>query len=150
MSGAEILWRVVGAFISSMCFSVVMRVPKKFLPVCGLTGAVGWLVYLLSVRFGGGVFFANTLAALFVAFISQLLARMDKAPAIVFYIPGILPMVPGTSIYRAAYYLMQRDQSLASFYIIETLQIAVAIAIGIFAVDAVFRAVSRIKKSSKE
>ena len=137
--------RIAGAFLSSLCFSVVFRVQKQYLCYCGLAGAIGWGVYLLSENFGTGTVFANFLASLGAAVASQAFARLFKAPATVFYIPGILPMVPGASIYRAAFYLIRREQSLSNFYLVETLQIAGVIAIGIFLVDGIFRLLFREK-----
>ena len=139
--------KILGAFLSSMCFSVVFRVQKQYLCYCGIAGAVGWSIYLLSDSLGASAVFANFLASLGAAAASQAFARIFKAPATVFYIPGILPMVPGASIYKAAFYMIQQDQQLSNYYLVETLQIAGVIAIGIFLVDSFFRLTLTKKKA---
>lgn len=51
---------------------------------------------------GSGIF--SSLAA---ALLSQVFARVLKAPVTIFLVAGILPTVPGASIYRSVYFLIQ-------------------------------------------
>lgn len=73
------------------------------------------------------------------AFSSHVLARRKKAPVTAFLLPGIMPTVPGASIYRTVLYLSRQENILAADYFAETLQIAGAMALGIFIVDSVVR-----------
>ena len=57
----------------------------------------------------------------------------------VFLVAGILPTVPGAGMYRIVYYFIQNDMDMAANYLALTLELAGAIAIGIFLVDAMFR-----------
>ena len=82
---------------------------------------------------------AAFLSSLMVPLFSHILARIKKAPVTVFLVSGILPAVPGTSIYRCVYYLIQDATDLSILYLIETLQIAGAIAMAIFIMDSFFR-----------
>ena len=50
-------------------------------------------------------------------------------------------MVPGAAIYRSVYYFLQNDSALATKNLLETIQIAGAIAMGIFTMDSLFRLV---------
>lgn len=59
----------------------------------------------------------------------------------VFLITGTLPAVPGAAIYRSVYYFLQNDSALATKNLLETIQIAGAIAMGIFTMDSLFRLV---------
>ena len=58
-----------------------------------------------------------------------------------FLIPGIFPMVPGAGMYEIAYNAVRGDQGLVNYYIMQTLQIAGAIAVGIFLADIVQRVI---------
>ena len=75
-------------------------------------------------------------------------ARVFKAPVTVFLIPGILIIVPGGGLYRAAYQLFLGTWGMAKTYLMEALQIAGMIALAIFIVDSFFTIVS--KKFPKE
>ena len=81
---------------------------------------------------------------------SHILARVLKAPVSNFLIPGILPIVPGGSIYRCAYAFI-RESSNLSTYMNEALKIAGSIALAIFFVDSVFKLhlPKRFKKSKQ-
>ena len=78
-------------------------------------------------------------SSILVALLSHIFARVFKAPVTVFLVSGILPTVPGASIYRCVYYMIQGDPALSNSYFIETLQISGAMAMAIFIVDSIFR-----------
>lgn len=137
-----VLMQTVGAFFASLSFAVVLRGPKKFLVPSGICGAACWCAFILT-KTKSGVVMAAFLSTLVVAFVAHIYARVKKAPVTVFLIPGLLPTVPGASIYRSVYYMMNNSQSLSNYYLVETLQIAGAIAIGVFIVDSLFRTVKK-------
>ncbi len=142
--------QVISAFFAILAFSYVNNVPKKFLVYCGIEGAVGWFVYLVSLNPHGPVL-ANFFGALALALLAHLFARIFKAPVTVFLIPGILILVPGAGLYRAAYQMFLGIGSVASYYMLQTLQIAGVIALAIFIVDSFFAVINRqaIKKREK-
>ena len=122
----------------SFCFIFQVRKPL-FMVLCSAIGAISWWVYLLITGHGGNSLEAAFLSSLMVALFSHILARIKKAPVTVFLVSGILPAVPGTSIYRCVYYLIPDATDLSILYLIETLQIAGAIAMAIFIMDSFFR-----------
>lgn len=129
--------QVISAFFAILAFSVVNNAPRRFLLFCGLEGAVGWLVYLLCFP-EYGVVLANFFGSLALSILAHIFARVFKAPVTVFLIPGILILVPGAGLFRSAYQLFMGTQAMASFYMVQTLQIAGMIALAIFAVDSFF------------
>ena len=78
-------------------------------------------------------------ASLAVAFLSQVFARVQKTPVNVFLVAGILPTVPGAAVYRSVYYFIHNNSSMCTYYLLQTLQIAGAIAMAIFIIDSLFR-----------
>lgn len=134
--------QILGAFMTVVAFSVVLNAPKKYLVYSGIVGAAGWWIYLLLLK--DGTLLVSILGAgSLIALISHTFARVLKAPVTVFLIPGILPLVPGASIYRSISCLIQGDRAMANYYLIETLQIAGGIALSIFIMDSLFRAIRR-------
>ena len=131
--------QVLGAFLAVMAFSVVLEAPKRYLPYCGIAGAAGWFAYLTAVG-EVGIVTANFFGALIISVISHVFARIFKAPVTVFLIPGILTIVPGAALYRAVYQFLLGTRTMASTYLLETIQIAGAIALAIFLVDSFFAA----------
>ena len=128
--------QILSVFAVVAVFSFLLEVPRHFVPYSALVGAAAWWVYLLITGHGGNSLEAAFLSSLMVALFSHLLARIKKAPVTVFLVSGILP---ATSIYRCVYYLIQDATDLSILYLIETLQIAGAIAMAIFIMDSFFR-----------
>lgn len=131
--------QIVGAFLAVISFAVILEMPKRFVLYAGFIGAGGWFLYLFVSQNGHSVIMAAFVSTLAVAFISHIFARVFKAPVTVFLVAGILPSVPGTSIYRSVYYLINNNGGLTDFYLVETLQISGSIAVAIFIMDSLFR-----------
>lgn len=131
--------QTVGAFLAVISFSLILELPRKHLVLAGGIGAAGWLVYLLVEAAAGSVIAAAFLSSLLVALASHISARIFKAPVTVFLVAGILPSVPGASIYRSVSYVISNNPQLSSHYLVETLQISGAIAMAIFIMDSLFR-----------
>lgn len=141
------LIQVTAAFLAVFMFSIVMDAPKKYLFFGGMAGAVGWLVYLVTAdRYG--VFIGNFMGAVAISLISHIFARFLKAPVTVFLVPGFLTLVPGSGLYRTVYHFFMGSKALGESYLIQTIQIAGIIALGIFVVDSVFD-IARKQKEKK-
>lgn len=137
----EMLIQVIGAFIAAAALPIIFNIPKRHIIADAVVGAIGWYCYLLCLK-ATGIVFATLFASMLVAFLSSVLARIMRAPTTVFLIPGILSMVPGTSIYRVVYYIIHNDQENTRYYLMETLQIAAMIVFAILIVETVFRVIS--------
>ncbi|MGM0124634.1 hypothetical protein IGI37_002028 [Enterococcus sp. AZ194] len=89
------------SFLSTVTFGILTNIPRRALVSCGLTGAVGWMIYYLSQPLGTGVGLANFLGAIAVGLISIFFSRKKKMPMIIFNIPSLVPLVPGGPAYKA-------------------------------------------------
>ena len=132
----ELMIQSVGAFLAIFGFSLLVDMPRKYLVYAGIAG---WLAYLVSMQVGTSQVAAAFFSSLAAALLSQVFARVLKAPVTIFLVAGILPTVPGASIYRSVYFLIQGQTKWYNFYLIQTIQIAGAMAVAIFIVDSLFR-----------
>lgn len=121
------------AFAASLCFSVIFNVDKKEIILCGLTGAVGWLVYILC-HLHFGVITSTLISTICITILARILANTRRNPITVFLIPGIIPLVPGAGLYYTMYNIVISNNMEAALKGIETLKSAGAIAIGIILV----------------
>ena len=131
------IMQAIIAFLAVICFCVVLGVPKKFIALAGLTGAIGWITYLAFIKFETSTIIASLISALCVAIISAILSKLIKAKISIFFIPGILPIVPGVAMYRIVYYVLANDVGMMKKYFYEAILIAGAIALAIFAVESI-------------
>ena len=103
----ELAVQSAAAFLAIFGFSIILDVPKKFLLYAGAAGGVCWFVYLLALQAGRSLIMAAFLSSLVVSILSHIFARVLKAPVTVFLVAGILPTVPGASVYRCVYFMIQ-------------------------------------------
>lgn len=123
--------QILVAFIATISFSALFNVPKEQYAFCGITGAFGWLCYLISTEIYPSTVIASFIAAFVLTCISRIFAVYRKSPVTIFLISGIFPLVPGAGIYNTAYHIIMGDNVLALNTGIHTVKIAVAIALGI-------------------
>lgn len=123
--------QVVCAVIGSLGFSFIFHLKRDKLLVASVGGGLTWLFYLLVVHRVNGDFAAYFLATVFATFYAELMARVKKAPATIFVITALIPLIPGGSLYYTMEYLMQKDMEMMRSKAAETAMLALAIAMGI-------------------
>ena len=97
------------SMIATLSFAVLFCAPKSELLFCGLTGAIGWIVYLICLQFDTGTVIANMIATLALTVFSRMVAALRKNPVTVYLIAGIFPLVPGAGIYYTSYYFIMNN-----------------------------------------
>ena len=120
------------AVVATVSFGITFHVPKRHYWACGLTGAVGWLVYLLCLNLlNCSAPVSVLIATLPLTAVARAFAIRHKAPITIFLLSGIFPLVPGSGIYYTAYYFLRDDRTLFANAGGKTLKIALALALGI-------------------
>ena len=120
----------LAAFAGTLAFSLLFGVPGRHALPCGAIGTAGWVLYAaLAPRVSPAL--AILAATMLVALLSRFAAVWRRAPATVFLIAGIFPLVPGGDLYWTAYALVtgEAERRIATGF--SALQSAAAIALGI-------------------
>lgn len=126
------------SFFGTIGFAALFNVPKRFFLSCGLTGAMGWMMYCLAIRhFSAAV--ASFFGALVVVLISRMLTVRMKCPITIFMISGIFPLVPGAGVYYTAYYLVVNQLDEAAYRGLGAVKVAFAIVLGIVLIVSIPR-----------
>lgn len=133
------IFQVISAILAVYFFTMLLEISKRYALFASLVGGVNWWVYLIAQEKTGSSMMAAFFASLAVAVLSQIFARIQKTPVTVFLVSGILPTVPGAGIYRSVYYFIRNNSTQGVYYLMQTLQIAGAIAMAIFITDSLFR-----------
>ena len=130
-------------------FSFLLEVPRHFVPYSALVGAAAWWVYLLAEPLGSETarFFTATIV---VSVLAEVLARVLKAPATIFLIIGIIPLVPGGGLYYTMDYLINGDYPMFSQVGLQTAATAAAIAVGATLVTSIVRMLPRRRPDEKQ
>ena len=127
----EFIVQFVVALFATLSFAVIFSAPKQELIYCGLTGALGWIIYYIMVQLNMGVVFSSLVATLCLTIMARILAAARSMPVTVYLLSGIFPLVPGAGIFYTAYYLFMNDRTLSSSKGIEPFEVAGAIVLGI-------------------
>lgn len=128
------------AFMATVSFGILFHAPKKTLLSLGFIGAVGWVVFvLLRQEMGYTSFYANFIAALTIAILSEISARLFKQPTTVYLIPGIIPLVPGLGMYKGMNQIITNHYDLGTSTLLTACTDAGAIALGLMMVASIFR-----------
>lgn len=122
------------ATIGTACFSVIFNAPKSEISLCGLTGGIGWIIYKIFINYSYGIATATFFSAVVITILSRILANLRKTPITVFLISGIIPLVPGATIYYTLYNIVLSNNYLAALKGLETLKTAGAIAVAVIIV----------------
>ena len=130
------------SFSTTVAFAVLLQAPRKTLPISGIIGAVGWVVFLyVRKEMGASSFYANICATLILSLLSELAARFFKQPATVFVIPGIFPIVPGLAMYNGMTSIIEKQYDLGISLLLQAGMDASAIALGIMFIGSLFRVI---------
>lgn len=141
----EIIIQLLAAFIGVFGFSLIFQVRRKLLFWTSLGGMLSWGVCLLVSHFTMSIFIPYMLASITAALYSEVMARMQKAPATTFLILALIPSIPGGALFYTMSNVVQKRWPEAIADGKRTLQYALAIAVGISIVWAVDQIVRRIK-----
>lgn len=138
------------AFFATVSFSVLFHIPRKQYVYCGLTGAMGWLCYLLASSIGMSVVLASFVGAAVLTYLARVFAAYRKTTVTVFLIAGLFPLAPGSGIYYTAYHFVMGENQMGMAKGTETVKIAVAIALGIICISSIPHKTFRSIRAKKE
>lgn len=141
--------QLIAGFIGSFGFAMLFNVRARILLLGAFGGFLSWLVYLISFHVGGaGIFLSSVIASGVSALYAEVLARIFKCPSTLFYIPAVIPLISGSSLYYTMSAAVDANWIGVRYYGLETLYYTLGIACGIFWVSGVMHIFLR-RKASK-
>lgn len=142
---SQLIVQFLFAFFATCGLSIIFRVPVPKIPVCGLIGACGWLIYyIVTTYYGFSGVIACFCASCVVALLSDISSKVFKEAATIFIIPGIICLVPGAGMYRAMLALLSNDINGFTEEGTITLLAAGSIAVGLLVMGSLLRIIRMI------
>jgi len=138
------------AFFGSVFPAILINVDRKKLFWVGLSGSLGWLASSLALSLTGQTVLSTLAGAITIGAYSEAMARKLKAPATIFSVSGIFPIVPGLGAYTTVQLIDQGNITEAAAKGVETVASAGAIAIGIMLMSAFFRFLTRFNQRKRK
>lgn len=135
--------QLVGAFIGSLGFGIVVKIKGKQILYAGIGGMITWYIYLMSYNAVESYFIANFIASVFVGFFAEVMARVNKTPTTIFLTAAAIPLFPGGRLYYAMYGLVTENNQLFVQSATTAATIAIAISIGFMSVTVCMKYVNK-------
>ena len=120
---------VIGGAITAAAYAFAAYAPLRSLAPIAVVSAAAVGVYALVFERGFGIAWSSALAALLVGLVSYPVATRARIPALVVVAAGIMPFLPGLSIFRGLT-LMATDASAALLAMVIAAAIAIALSSG--------------------
>lgn len=133
---------ILTAAVGTLGYCLLINVRRNKIVYGCLGGVVSTFLYCACVEAGLTPLLQNLIPAAVVTLYAEVLARVIKAPATVFLIPSIIPLVPGGRLYYTMRAIVDGDADSAKIYAMETIVIALGIAVGIVVISLVFYHIS--------
>ena len=138
-----VIIQLITAFIGSMGFAMLFNVNKKYIIQGAAGGLIGWAIYLICESAGMSMFVSSVITGIFCSAFAEIMARIMEAPAIIFYIPAVVPLIPGSSLYYTVSNAVAGNAELFRSFGFATIQYTFGIAAGITVVSAVIYMVGK-------
>jgi len=100
MDFINILEKGFWAGFAALGFAILFNVPQRTLLIIWSMGALGGLLKFLLLGLEVNIVLASLAGASLIGVLSVYAAHNKHAPPLVFSIPSVIPMVPGTFAYR--------------------------------------------------
>ncbi len=150
----EASWTVqlISAIFGTLGFALVFQIRLKPMHLISISacGFFTYLVYLLCMYAGLSVFLAAFFATAFTAIFAEVGARIMRAPALVFSIPGAISIVPGSGLYYTMNALLFGEGNALYGRALETLLISIGMALGMVMVSVLTTGITRFLQRKRQ
>ena len=145
----EIIVILIAGVLGTLGFSLLFKVNLRHIPTAMFGGLVSCSIYLALDVLGANPFVSNFFAMLIAALVSEILARVFKAPTAIFLLPCTIPLVPGRGLYFTMSSLISENYDAMILYGKSTLLTALGIAAGMIVASAVWTMVMHLASKKK-
>ena len=150
MKPFDIIIQIAASFFGTLGFGFLFNIRKNKLFWAALGGMLSWALFLLL-----GVVIENEAIRYFIVSVcstayAELMARVLKTPASTFSITVLIPLVPGSALYYTTTYALSGASESFIGKAIYTLELSVALSLGIVLVTAVAKYVSVLQRKKRE
>ena len=141
---------LIAALIGTLGFAMLFKMKAKYLIYISVCGFVSYGIYLSVLFLGYSEILAAFASASFVAIASEILARVLKAPTVIFTVVGIVPIVPGSALYYSMRNLLLRDIDGFFDSLKSACSITAGIVFGIVAISAIMKLLTSLKRRNRK
>ena len=140
------LIQIVASFFGTLGFGFLFNIRGKKLIFAAVGGMLSWALFLVLGSVVENEAIRYFIVSLCSTTYAEILARLLKTPATTFSIITLIPLVPGGALYHTATFAMSGDAAQFISKLIYTVELSLALSLGIVVITAIFRYVRHFKK----
>lgn len=124
----EYFYKTLLTVISVTAFSVLDKMKNGAVFASAVGGALTYTAEFFLLRITENIFLVYFISAGLTCVYSEIMARVKRMPSTVLMLPGIIPLVPGSLIYRAMRGILEGNHAMYQSNLVEALLAAGGIA----------------------
>lgn len=142
--------QLITSFFAAAGFSILFNAPRKMVIPGGIIGMCGWIIHFTLVNsYDFNTLPATGIAAIVAGFLSIISARLFKNPVLIFYVSGIIPLVPGGIAYNAMRSFIENDYYKGVELSVEVMLISGGIALGLILSEVTNQIFTKVTQSQQ-
>ena len=141
--------QIISGCIGTLGFGVLFNIRGKKLLFGALGGFIAWTLYVIFSLFIPNEAVIYLIVSTITSLYAEILAIKLKTPTTSFLIISLIPLIPGGSLYYTMAYALSGNTDSFITKAVSTLQLAVALSLGIIIVLSVFKHIHLSKKTYK-
>lgn len=148
MQPLDVIIQIAASLFGTLGFGLLFNIRGKKLCWTAIGGTLAWSLFLFL-----GLFLENEAIRYFIVSVcctcyAEVMARLIKTPASTFSVTILIPLVPGSALYYTTTHALANAGDLFVEKAVYTLELSVALALGLVLVTAIARYAS-VHKSKK-
>lgn len=142
--------QILTGALGSFGFSILFNLRGRKLVITTLGGLISWAVFLLLEQWIPGEPARYFLSMTAISVYAEIFARVEKTPTTTFLVPCVIPLIPGSALYYTMNYALNEQWDLFMQKAFYTLELALALALGIIAVTTAARLITLLIRYGKK
>lgn len=136
------------SLLATIGYCIPLCPPKNGILPGAFASALAYVIYIYFVKIGLSSVFAAFTAAFMIGSLGEAFSRIQRMPATIYVLPGLITLVPGGGMYYTMSYLIQDNTSMFLSEALNTFFIAIALSVGILASTIFSRSINSFRKHS--
>lgn len=146
----ELLSSCIYASLGTLGFGLVFNANKKKLIYIFIGGFLNIFFYEITLYFTKNIFLSSLVCASITYIYSTVMAYFTKSPSIIYILTGLIPSVPGSSLFYMMQNIVLTNNTLSIVYAKEVVLTILGIACGIALFSVVVNLYKDLNKGKKK
>ena len=134
------------AYLASLSFAYIFNLNRRTALLSAIGGSIGWLFYSQGYELFHDMNIAYFLGAVALSYYAEIMARKTRTPVTSYITPALIPLVPGSGLYRTMLQSLEGNYNEALREGITTMMASGALAIGILMVFTLIKIYYLVKR----